>query len=60
VCQGLGRFLDVDPWLLRGVFVLLAVAQGPGVLFYLVLWLVVPAEQITSPPRSGRAMSRVG
>jgi len=60
VCQGLGRFLDVDPWLLRGVFVLLAVAQGTGGLFYLVLWLVVPVEQITSPPQSGRATSRVG
>ena len=44
VCGGLARYLGVDATLVRLVFVLIAVAPGPGVLVYLVLWIVMPAE----------------
>lgn len=44
VCHGLGDYFDIDPVIVRIVFVLLAVLGGAGVLAYLVLWIVMPAE----------------
>lgn len=45
VCGGLGRYLGVDPTVVRLFFVLLVLAGfGTGFLIYCVLWLVVPAE----------------
>jgi phage shock protein C len=44
VCGGLAEYLNVDPTLVRVVFIALAVAGGPGLLLYLLLWMVIPAE----------------
>lgn len=45
VCSGLGRYLGIDPVLLRIAFVVLAIAGGGGVLLYLIAWLVIPEEK---------------
>ena len=45
VCGGLGRYLGVDPVLLRVAFVILTVAGGSGILIYLVAALVIPKER---------------
>lgn len=50
VCGGLGRYFDVDPVLVRIVFVVLAVTHGIGILFYLLLMFVVPKEPIQGEP----------
>lgn len=42
VCGGLARYLGVDPLLVRILFVLLALANGLGVLTYFVLWVLIP------------------
>jgi phage shock protein C len=42
VCGGLGEYLDVDPTIIRLIFVLLALTGGHGVLLYIILWLVMP------------------
>lgn len=43
VCGGLGEYFDLDPTLVRVVFVLLAFfSMGFGILLYLVLALVIP------------------
>ncbi|MBO7418979.1 MAG: PspC domain-containing protein [Bacteroidaceae bacterium] len=44
VCGGLGKYFDLDPTILRLVFVLLLIFAGTGLLAYLVLWLVIPQE----------------
>ena len=44
VCAGLGRYFDVDPVLIRVAFLLLTLASGLGVVIYLMLALVMPAE----------------
>ena len=44
VAGGLGEYLGLDPVIIRVLFVILAVAGGPGVLLYIILWLVMPAE----------------
>lgn len=45
VCGGLGRYLGVDPVLLRIAFVVLAVAGGGGILIYVVAWILIPEER---------------
>ncbi len=43
VCGGLGAFFDISPFWFRLLFVILALPGGwPGVVPYLILWLVIP------------------
>ncbi len=44
VAAGFGRYLDVDPVLVRLAFVLLAFANGLGILAYLVSWVLIPRD----------------
>lgn len=41
VCSGLGQYFHIDPVVVRIVFVILALANGIGILLYLILWLVM-------------------
>jgi phage shock protein PspC (stress-responsive transcriptional regulator) len=44
VCGGLAEYFDLDPTIVRVVFVLLLLPGGfPGLLPYLALWIVMPA-----------------
>lgn len=43
VCGGLGAFFDISPFWFRLLFLILALPGGwPGVVPYLILWLVIP------------------
>lgn len=45
VCGGFANFLNVDPTLVRVVFVFLVLAGFfPGFLAYIISWIVIPAE----------------
>ncbi|WP_374685619.1 PspC domain-containing protein [Promineifilum sp.] len=44
VCTGLARYLELDPTLVRLIFVLLFIFGLSGGLLYLILWLVMPME----------------
>ena len=45
VCGGLGEFFGVDPFWFRLGFLIALVPGGvPGIVAYLILWLVVPGE----------------
>ena len=44
VCGGLAEVLDLDPTIVRLVFVLLALLGGHGLLLYLILWVVMPRQ----------------
>jgi phage shock protein C len=44
VCAGLGRYLGIDPVLLRIAFVVLAIAGGGGILLYVVSWILIPEQ----------------
>lgn len=44
VCGGLGEYMNVDPTVIRVLFVVLAVLGGAGALIYLAMWLIVPEE----------------
>lgn len=47
VCGGLARYFNIDPTIVRILFVLLALPGGvPGPLIYLFLWILVPEEPV--------------
>jgi phage shock protein C len=50
VCGGIGRYLGVDPVLLRIAFIVLALANGLGVIAYVVAWVAIPEERPGQPP----------
>ena len=46
VCAGLAHYFDLDPTVIRIVYVLLSIFTAfAGVLVYLNLWLIMPKEQ---------------
>jgi phage shock protein C len=44
VCGGLAVYFNLDPVLMRVIFVALALAGGPGVVLYIILWVVMPED----------------
>jgi phage shock protein PspC (stress-responsive transcriptional regulator) len=42
VCGGLAEYFDLDPTLVRIVWLLLVLFAGTGVLAYLILWIALP------------------
>ena len=48
VCGGLGDYLQIDPVIIRIVFVLMALGHGAGVLVYLILCLIMPEAEVTT------------
>ncbi|MEX2598437.1 MAG: PspC domain-containing protein, partial [Dehalococcoidia bacterium] len=52
VCGGLGRYFQVDPVLIRIGFVVLTLAALSGALIYIVMAIVMPADDGTEPDAS--------
>ncbi len=47
VCGGIGAYLGVSAWWLRAAFIALAVAlPNLGILLYVLLWLILPAQTL--------------
>ena len=46
VCAGLAEYLDIDPTIVRIVWVLMVLFARFGILLYIILWLIVPKQQI--------------
>lgn len=44
LCGGLGEYLDIDPVILRIIFVLITIFHGIGVLVYIIMWIIVQEE----------------
>ncbi len=50
VVGGLAEYMGMDPVLARVLYILISVfsAAFPGILVYIVLWIVIPEEQVSS------------
>jgi phage shock protein PspC (stress-responsive transcriptional regulator) len=48
VCAGMGAFWDIDPLIIRIIFLALILAGGLGVLIYLILYIVLPEAKTTA------------
>jgi phage shock protein PspC (stress-responsive transcriptional regulator) len=62
VAGGLADFFGMDPTIVRLIFVLLVIFGGSGVLLYIILWIILPENNIytnytayssSSPPPTG-------
>jgi len=53
VCGGLGEYFDIDPVLIRLAVILIAIAGGAGVLFYIIAWVIIPEDPSCENPREG-------
>ncbi len=49
VCGGFAEYFDIDPTVMRVIWVLMAVFAGWGILGYLVAWIVMPEAPLTQP-----------
>jgi phage shock protein C len=56
VCAGLAEYLDMDITLMRLLWAVVAVLSGivPGIIAYLVAWIVMPEEPETAPVPVGQ------
>jgi phage shock protein PspC (stress-responsive transcriptional regulator) len=48
VCAGMGAYWDIEPWILRVIFLALILAGGLGLLVYLILYIVLPEAKTTT------------
>ncbi len=44
VCEGLGNYFDVDPTIIRLLWVVLALMHPSAILAYLICWIVIPND----------------
>lgn len=49
VCGGLGEYFDIDPVIIRILFVVAVIFGGGGILAYIILWIVIPQKPYTVP-----------
>jgi phage shock protein PspC (stress-responsive transcriptional regulator) len=48
VCSGMGAYWNIDPVIVRIIFVALVLAGGIGALVYLILYIVIPEAKTTA------------
>ena len=44
VCGGLAQYFDIDPTVVRIIFLILLFLVGGGLLLDLIMWIVAPAD----------------
>ena len=47
VCGGLGEYFDIDPVIMRLIFVLLIFAGGAGLIGYIIAWIIIPLAPLS-------------
>ena len=54
VCAGLAEYFDMDPTMVRILWLLVVLCGGTGILLYIILWLVLPLAppQVAAPPQA--------
>lgn len=68
VCGGVADYFDIDPIIIRLLFVVLAVGAGSGLLVYLIAALIIPSEDSvvvkkeegTGSDKAGDFVSEIG
>lgn len=44
ICGGLGEYFDIDPTIIRLLWLVLLFAAGSGILAYIVAWIIIPEK----------------
>lgn len=59
VCGGFAQYFDVDPTIVRILWIVFSFAYLTGVLAYIIAWIIMPEEpEKKAPRRSGSGSSR--
>jgi phage shock protein C len=45
VCGGIAKYLDIDPVIIRILWVAFTLVVGVGLLVYVVAWILIPEEE---------------
>lgn len=54
VCGGMGEYFDIDPVLVRVIWLLLVIFGGGGLLAYFICWLIIPTKSnLKDDPSTG-------
>ena len=56
VCAGLGDFFNLDPSIIRLIFVVLFLSGTVGFWLYLVMWIVIPLESTVNGSAGDRVV----
>lgn len=59
VCGGLGEYFDIDPVIIRILFVVAVIFGGGGILAYIILWIVIPQKPYTVPKFENESESKI-
>ena len=43
ICSGMADYFEIDPVIIRLVF-LLALFLGPGIIVYIIAWIIIPIK----------------
>ena len=46
VCGGIGEYFDIDPVLIRLIFIILFFSFGIGFLGYIIAWIIIPEKPL--------------
>ncbi|PYU73133.1 MAG: PspC family transcriptional regulator [Acidobacteria bacterium] len=57
VCAGLADYFDLDPTIVRVLWLLAVLCAGTGVLAYVILWIVLPVAPAGVIPTSAATAS---
>ena len=44
VCSGIAKYFNLDPTIVRIIWLVLAVCYGVGIIAYLICWFLLPKE----------------
>ncbi len=50
VCGGLAEYFEIDPVLIRILFVVATFVGGSGILAYIICWIIIPEEPRVAQP----------
>ena len=45
VCGGIGEYFNIDPTIIRLLWILLIFAGGSGILAYIIAWIIIPEQK---------------
>ncbi|MDD5417895.1 MAG: PspC domain-containing protein [Candidatus Nanoarchaeia archaeon] len=45
ICGGIGEYFNIDPVIIRILWVLFTLAGGSGIIAYIIAWVIIPEEK---------------
>jgi len=50
VCGGIGKYFDIDPVIIRLIWLLFALCAGFAIFIYIIAWIIIPNEPLEIKP----------